>query len=109
MFYWHKHGIIFSDQEPEIDLTIRNVFTVTLDIAAEWYNVGTILNISDGTLSKIRHDEGGNANSCLRMMLTEWLKMTDTSPTWSKLADAVQLFNHSTAEKIRTKYLPKSK
>ena len=81
---------------------------MTLDIAAEWYDVGTLLNIPDGTLSKIKHD-GGKANSCLRMMLTEWLKRTDPLPTWSELADAVQSLDSSIAEKIRTNFLANSK
>ena len=81
------------------------MFRATLSIAAEWQNVGTLLNIPDGTLSRIKHDVGEiGAISCLRVMLTEWLRRTDPPPTWSELADAVELFNESKAEDIRIKF-----
>lgn len=72
-----------------------------LSIAAQWYNIGTLLNIPDGTLARIRHDEKDIGTNCLRVMLTEWLKRTDPPPTWIELADAVKLFDESKAEEIR--------
>lgn len=81
-----------------------NVLRVTLSVAAEWQNIGTLLKVPVGTLRKIKHDERGSANSCLREMLTEWLKRTAPSPTWTELADAVEQFNQSKAEEIRTKF-----
>ena len=85
---------------------MKDVFRATLNVAAEWYNIGILLSIPDGTLSRIKHDEGGSgANSCLRVMLIEWLKRIDPPPTWSELADAVELFDESKADEIRTRYL----
>ena len=47
-------------------INTKDVFRATLDVAAEWYNIGILLSIPDGTLSRIKHDEGGSgANSCL--------------------------------------------
>ena len=34
-------------------------------------------------------------------MLSEWLKQTDPSSTWSALADAVEMVDQSTAKEIR--------
>ena len=97
--------IYYNYIDTKSDINITNVFRATLSIAAEWHNIGTLLNIPDGTLNTIKHDEGGSgANSCLRVMLTEWLKKTDPSPTWSELADAVEPFNESRANEIRTRF-----
>ena len=84
------------------------MFRAALNIAAEWQNLGTLLGVPGDTLSRIKHDErGSGANSCLREMLTEWLRKTDPPPTWSELADAVKPLNSSIAEEIRTKFLAK--
>ena len=41
-------------------------------------------------------------NSCLRAMLTEWLKQVNPRPNWAQLADAVESFNEANlAEELR--------
>ena len=84
---------------------MRDAFRETIYIAAEWQNIGALLGIPDGTLSTIQHDEGGNgAKSCLRVMLATWLEMRSPLPSWSELANAVEPFNESKAEEIRTNF-----
>lgn len=94
-----------TDQESEINVKIDKELRATISIAAEWQNLGALLQISSGTLDRIKHDEGGSgAISCLRVMLIEWRKRADPPPTWSELADAVELFNERKAEEIRTEF-----
>ena len=93
-------NIIIIDQ-----INISGAFRETINIAAEWKNIGTLLNIPQSTLNTIDHDEGRNgANSCLRVMLAMWLQRTDPPPSWAELADAVEPFNPSKAKEIETKY-----
>lgn len=92
--------IIITDQ-----INFRDAFRETICIAAEWKNIGALLGIPDGTLSTIQYDEGGNgAKSCLRVMLATWLEMRSPLPSWSELANAVEPFNESKAEEIRTNF-----
>ena len=84
---------------------MKDAFQATINIAAEWENIGTLLSIPQSTLSIIDHDVGRKgAISCLRVMLTVWLQRTDPPPSWSELADAVEPFNPAKAEEIETKY-----
>ena len=38
-------------------------------------------------------------------MLSEWLKMIDPPPTWTALAEAMEMIDESKAEKLREHYL----
>jgi hypothetical protein len=89
-------------------INMREALQTTINIAAKWQNIGTLLRIPDGILSQIKHDEGRNGvNSCLREMLKVWLKDKNPPPSWSALADAVEIFDQRTAKEIRTKYCRK--
>jgi hypothetical protein len=72
-------------------------------VAAQWRNIGVLLGINDYILEAINHKEE-EAHGCLREMLSKWLKCVSLSPSWSKLADAVEPFNEAKAEEIRKAY-----
>ena len=59
-----------------------------LPVAAEWMNIGTMLEIQEHILEKIKREQRKDKN-CLRDMLSKWLKLAKPYPTWSSLADAV--------------------
>ena len=65
-----------------------------------WKTIGTLLGVSKPVLDKIRSDEEG-ANDRLHEMLSEWLKQTDPPPTWTALADAMEMIDSSKAQEIR--------
>ena len=71
-----------------------------LSLATHWKTIGTLLGISKPVLDRIRSDEEG-ANDRLQEMLAEWLKQTDPPPTWTALADAVEMVDSSKAQEIR--------
>ena len=72
---------------------------LTLPVASDWKNIGTLLDIPDYILSKIASDEAGVQNQ-LRAMLNA-LSCRRPPPTWEALAEAVEHFNPDVAEKIR--------
>ena len=73
-------------------------------VAAEWQNIGCLLEIPPGTLDSIRYDEQGKSSNCLRRMLSVWLVQTDPPPTWTSLAEAVDTYNPAVAEEIKEKF-----
>ena len=79
---------------------IRPALSLLLPLAHQWQNIGTLLDIPDGKLDIIKYNEQGVENH-LREMVKLWLKQIDPPPTWSGLAEAVEAFNPSIAEKLR--------
>ena len=75
-----------------------------LPLAAKWKIIGTMLEIEDHVISRIRADEDGVCD-CLQEMLTVWLKQVDPPPTWSALAEAVEVADELIAEEIRTRFV----
>ena len=81
-------------------LPLKQAFKTLIPLAYTWYNIGTLLEITDGKLKSIECDKR-DTYDCLREMLSSWLKQIDPPPTWSDLAEAVEHFDPSIAEKIR--------
>ena len=76
-------------------------------MAAKWHNLGIMLEIDNGKLSKVKLDNAGNSNDCLREMLNIWLKKVDPKPSWSSMAEALDddiVGEESLAEHIRKTY-----
>ena len=55
-----------------------------LSVASQWQDIGTLLGLDPDEFSTIKFDEG-NTRSCLRVMLTLWLKQSSPLPTKSKI------------------------
>ena len=79
---------------------LSEVFRKILPISNKWRNIGTLLDITEGTLGGIAADES-DMDSRLRAMLSEWLKQVNPPPTWSQLANAVEPFDKAKAEELR--------
>ena len=76
------------------------MFKRLLPLAAHWRTIGTLLGVSKDVQKRIRSDEEG-VNDYLQEMLSEWLKQIDPLPTWSALAEAVEMVDSSKAKEIR--------
>ena len=76
------------------------MFKRLLPLVAHWRTIGTLLGVSKDVQKRIRSDEEG-VNDYLQEMLSEWLKQIDPLPTWSALAEAVEMVDSSKAKEIR--------
>ena len=74
-------------------LELRDVFKLLHPVASDWQNIGTLLGIDESSLSTIRANENNKVISCLREMLSLWLKQSSPRPTWEALSDAVKPFD----------------
>ncbi len=84
---------------------LRKVINLLLDVASKWYELGLQLGVKESYLKSIEHDYGHRgAQTCLREMLSVWLKMIDPRPSWESLLSSVRhstVGNPALAQKIR--------
>ena len=84
---------------------LRDLLKELYKVAAKWHNLGIMLEIDDGELSKVKSDNAGNSDDCLREMLKIWLKKVDPKPSWSSMAEALEVLGEeSVAEHIKKTY-----
>ena len=97
--YCHYLSISFVGNQ----LTLSKAFREVVHLPWKWYSLGLLLNVPKSSLSTIRTN---NANDlgCLYETHQEWLKQTVPPPAWHELAEAVEPFDRSKAQKIRQRY-----
>ena len=84
---------------PELKLLMREL----REIANEWEDIGIELDI--GQLKQIKSDNAGDSKACLREMLRVWLSRLSPPPSWSAMADALDLLGHEDiAAHLRSRY-----
>jgi hypothetical protein len=80
-----------------VDLVFDNlpkVLDLLLDVSSKWYELGLQLGVKEGDLRIIEHNcSHRGALTCLREMLSVWLKMIDPPPSWERLLSSA---DHST-------------
>ena len=79
---------------PDLSETFREL----LPIAHEWKSIGVLLKMDPHILDKIQSDEQGKVQSCLREMLSTWVKQIEPQPSLVALAEAVKPFDQCVAE-----------
>ena len=79
------------------------VFRRLFRLANEWYTLGLLLNVPKSSLSTFRTRDPDD-RECLCETLQEWLKQTDSPPTWHELAEAVEPYDRFKAQEIRQRY-----
>ena len=84
-------------------LTLIKAFRKVFRLARNWYTLGLLLNVPKSSLSTIRTNNHDDL-VCLYGTLQEWLNQTDPPPTWHELADVVEPFDSSKAQKFRQHY-----
>ena len=83
-------NIIIPAIEGELNINdLREVQKTSWDARAKWYNIGLELKIDPGTLDTIKGNND-NIDDRFRAMLTTWLKMVKSKPTWETLAEALR-------------------
>ena len=79
---------------------LKDIFKELFPVATYWMTMGTLLGIPGHILDKINSNQK-RIDECLREMLSEWLKQIDPPPTWTALAEAVEVFDESKAQRLR--------
>ena len=73
--------------------------------ASGWENIGILLGIDSKTLDSIKATEKSTSENCLREMLKVWIKKVSPPPSWSAIAEALEVVgDEHLASQIRTKY-----
>ena len=80
-------------------LTLVKAFKEVFHLSRDWYHLGLLLNIPESSLSTISHQNDSYLER-LYETLQEWLKQTDSPPTWRELAEAVKSFDPDKAQVI---------
>ena len=74
--------------------------------AAEWEDIGIQLSVNDGQLKQLKSDNHGNSRACLREMLRVWLSRVRPAPSWSAIAEAIDVVgDEQLAEHLRLTYV----
>ena len=82
------------------------VHELTNRVAAKWEEMGISLRLESGLLEIIKKDNPNDCRACLRVMLKEWMKRVDPSPSWLAIIEAVKDCGYSLlARTLRNKYL----
>ena len=88
--------------KPELKDLLKELYTKAAD---KWEDIGILLGIKPGRLDAIKTAENHTAQSCLREMLKIWLKRISPPPSWSAIAEAIELLgDQNLADQLRTKY-----
>ena len=80
-------------------LTLVKAFKEVFHLSRNWHHLGFFLNIPESSMSTIFHQNDSD-HDCLHETLKEWLKQTDSPPTWRELAEAVKSLDPDKAQVI---------
>ena len=99
-------SIFFLTVKPELKDLIKELLTKASD---KWENIGILLGVEPGRLDAIKAAENLPQN-CLREMLKIWLNRVSPPPSWTAIAETIDLLgDQKLADHIRTKYYCLSK
>lgn len=76
---------------------------MSLYLAADWQNIGALLELPPTQLQAIRQDNP-NAIHCMREMLEVWLNREQPPPSWDRLIEAVEILDETKAKQLRSKF-----
>ena len=83
---------------------LADAFRILFPVANDWQTIGSLMHIPPEVLENIRTTEREVPTNCLRAMLGEAFRLTDTPLTWRALAEAVKPINPAKAKEIRDAY-----
>ena len=84
---------------------MADALRILLPVANHWQTIGTLMHIPPDILENIRTREREEPIKCLMAMLTKLVTLTDPTPTWKALAEAVEPINQAKAKEIRDSYV----
>ena len=72
----------------DLKFELSKIVAAVKGATTKWHDLGLHLELSEDTLGIIASDNKGDAEGCLRTMLSKWLH-NDTEASWEKLAKAL--------------------
>ena len=86
---------------------LTRVLNLVLDVSTKWLDLGLQLGLKERELKCIEHDYGHHgAQTCLREMLSLWLRMINPHPSWEGILTSLShpsVGNPALAHEIREK------
>ena len=86
--HFEPNVFLFSDCL-SID-NLRDVLKAVWGARVKWYDIGLELCISPDNLDVIDKKNREDCDVCFREMLKVWLRRSQPSPSWKKLAEALR-------------------
>ena len=87
---------------PTLKVVLKELYN---KVASKWENIGILLDIDDGPLSKIKADNRGDSGDCLREMFRIWLKKVDPPPSWNDIVEALEcLGEEKLSQELKGRY-----
>jgi uncharacterized protein Yka (UPF0111/DUF47 family) len=75
------------------------------EVAAEWEDIGMLLNLNEGSLNTIKGDFPNQSKKCFREMIKLWLKQINPCPSWSAIIEVLEVLEHQLlAKNLKDKY-----
>ncbi len=72
-----------------INYDLQEVYSELVLAAKDWFDMGLALRIKVDILEGIKSKENSD-KTCLREMLTYWLRSLPSSPTWSDICNVLR-------------------
>ena len=63
------------------------------EVAADWEDIGMMLNLNQGSLNTIKGDFPNQSKKCFREMIKLWFKQIDPRPSWSAITEALEVLS----------------
>ena len=64
------------------------------EVVADWEDIGMMLNLSQGSLNTIKGDYPSDTKKCFREMIKLWFKQVDPLPSWSAIAEVLEVLEY---------------
>ena len=100
--YLSQQGSTGHQQGPP---ALKDLMKELNKVASKWENLGVMLGIDSGKLDTVKADHTRSCEDCLREMFKIWFKTVDPAPTWSALAEALEVLGEpKLAKELMEKY-----
>ena len=97
-----RQSLLIYLGKPELRLLLKELYTKA---AAKWEDIGIMLGIDPNALDNLKTTENCTAPSRLREMLKVWLKKINPPPSWSAIAEALEVLgDEELASHLRDTY-----
>ena len=69
------------------------------EVSADWEEIGELLQLNQGSLNSIKGDNPNQSKKCFWEMIKLWFKQVDPYPSWSAIAEALEVLQYKSLAK----------